>query len=504
MVALLTLVGALIRIKTAGSSLVGDELSTLWIVDGRSLEQVIEIVNSDAEITPPFYFVLAWLASKLGSDPELIRLPALIAGISAIPLTYAIGTRMIGRFGALVATAVMTLSPFMVFYSANARAYPVAIVMVMVSTLGLLLATETGRKRWWVLYGAGSCLALYSHYTMAFVLVGQLLWLLWAFPAARKAAIVTNLAAAVFYLPWVGGFLADNNSFTVPILEGLQGTGFGAKRDALEQIIFFRFDLSGSELAGRLDVALIGIGLVTLTGLALAGYLIRRLRPQLPANFDRGLVLALVLTLSTAIGEGLLLLVGTDIFGARNLAAMWVGLPFLIGALAAMSGTAWALASVAVLLVGLGIGATRASDSTRASIPYKEVTRYLEETGGPRVTVVDVAHLTPSPLGDIEAYLPSTAKVFTPGLPEDRIDFIKTIFNVPDAQTELDRAFEGPGQVQVATFVDPELDLEENQVRARNGDLLDVPDGWSATSEKTFSGIVDVTVTTYERNEGKR
>ena len=50
-------------------------------------------VASDAEISPPLYFMLAWASTKLGSAPELIRLPSLIAGVASIPLIYLVPER---------------------------------------------------------------------------------------------------------------------------------------------------------------------------------------------------------------------------------------------------------------------------------------------------------------------------------------------------------------------------------------------------------------------------
>ncbi|HET6832088.1 MAG TPA: hypothetical protein VFH44_12150, partial [Solirubrobacterales bacterium] len=73
--AALTLLGLALRIARYDQTILGDETSTLYIVEGRSLGEVLDLVSSDAEISPPLYFILAWLTTKLGSAPELIRLP---------------------------------------------------------------------------------------------------------------------------------------------------------------------------------------------------------------------------------------------------------------------------------------------------------------------------------------------------------------------------------------------------------------------------------------------
>ena len=75
-----------------------------------------------AEITPPLSFLLTWLTTRLGESPELVRLPALVAGIAAIPLVYLLGVLTVGRRAALLGATLTALSPFMIFYSAEARA----------------------------------------------------------------------------------------------------------------------------------------------------------------------------------------------------------------------------------------------------------------------------------------------------------------------------------------------------------------------------------------------
>ena len=120
-VAALTLLGAVLRLRLSGQSLFADELSTWWIVEGRSLRGVVATVATDAEITPPLYFALAWCGRRLGDAPELLRAPSWIAGIALIPLVHALGERTVGRCAALVATALTALGPFALYYAADAR-----------------------------------------------------------------------------------------------------------------------------------------------------------------------------------------------------------------------------------------------------------------------------------------------------------------------------------------------------------------------------------------------
>ena len=73
--------------------------------------------------------------------------------------------------------------------------------------LAMLRAVEGGGWRWWVLYGASACLALYSHYTAVFVVVAEGLWALWAHRERMRPLLYTQAAIIAGYLPWVPGFL---------------------------------------------------------------------------------------------------------------------------------------------------------------------------------------------------------------------------------------------------------------------------------------------------------
>ncbi len=61
--------GVVVRLIHFNSTLLADELSTLYIAHGHSLGEVLSLVKSDAEISPPLYFVLAWLSHSLGRPP---------------------------------------------------------------------------------------------------------------------------------------------------------------------------------------------------------------------------------------------------------------------------------------------------------------------------------------------------------------------------------------------------------------------------------------------------
>lgn len=502
----MTLVGLVARIVLNGYSLGGDELSTVWIVRDQSLGHVLSEVRSDAEITPPLYFVLAWLASKFGSSPDLVRLPSMIAGTATIPVVFLLGRRMLGNPAGVIAAAVTAASPFMVYFSANARGYAVMLLLLVCSTLFLLVAAEEKRSRWWVLYAVAACLAMYAHYTALFVLFGQFAWALWFFPEARRPMLIATAAAAAGFLPWLPGYLADANSPTTPILEALQtlqqGGGIRGKLVAVEQLLFWRIAPGAWTSGGRLDVVLIIVGSAGLLVAAAAMAWRRRAAEAAGSASDwaqshRNAILIVILMVATPIGALLLSLVSTDIFGGRNLAASWTGIPLAIGGLAVAAGPVLGLVGVTIALTGFGLGTVNLIDSDKTEFQFRDAADYIDSVAGPDDSIVDAALLTPVPLTSFDVYLDSGRRQFRLGLSTSDPPFLPGTVEIAEPQDEIKRAFESGDRVFVTTLGGEDQILDTNTLTL-NGEVLKIPKGWTAVDQEVFPGFFPIAVTTFE------
>ena len=112
LVVALTVVGAVVRLLVLHDSLFADELSTYWVVSGRSFGGVISTVHTDAEITPPLFFALSWLTTQNRLHRRrCCACPPTLAGVATIPLVYLIGARTVGRWAAAVGAARSPRSP---------------------------------------------------------------------------------------------------------------------------------------------------------------------------------------------------------------------------------------------------------------------------------------------------------------------------------------------------------------------------------------------------------
>lgn len=438
----LTVLGFAIRAVNITQGLYGDELSTAWIVHGHGLGHVISVVYGDAEVTPPLSFVLAWLSLKIGSSWAWLRVPSLLAGTATIPIVYGIGARSSGRTAGLIAAAVTALSAVMIMFSTEARNYAVMMAAVAGSTLSALLALDTRRARWWVVYGLCSCVAMYSHYSAAFVLIVQGLWLLWREPQARRAVILANLGAAAIYAPWIPGWIRDTHSVTIPIINVLVPFTPGFIRTSVEQWAFGYPYLQIHQAPGTLFALLIVAGLL-IAVLGLGWRVARRVRQgsaALGGLLTERAVLIMLLAAATFAGEAIYSVFGTHVLDSRDLNASWPALAVSIGIIVAAAGPLLGSVSCALLLSGYGAAAADTLQSQYARPDYPGVSRFIAGHARAGDVVLDESNIAPVvPLTPLDAYLPQTHRQFTLGLPEGSPPY--TVFSkvVPD-DVQIQRA----------------------------------------------------------------
>jgi hypothetical protein len=115
-----------------------------------------------------FFSLLAKLTSA-GAPfrPWAIRLPALLAGLATIPLTYAVGRALSTRLVGLLAAALVAASTPLVLFSANARGYSLVTALFLALLLLALRLRAKHSSVGWVLF---SLLAAIGFYTIPIML----------------------------------------------------------------------------------------------------------------------------------------------------------------------------------------------------------------------------------------------------------------------------------------------------------------------------------------------
>lgn len=480
LVAALTVLGVVLRLSLLGDSLVADELSTRWMITAGGLWDVIAKVYSDAEITPPLSFVLSWLTTRVELSNELLRLPSLLAGAATIPLVYAVGARTVGARAALLGTALTALSPFLLFYSTEARSYALMILCLLCSTYALLRAVEDGRTRWWVAFGVATCAAMYSHYTSVFPLAAQLAWALWAHPAARRPALVASAVAALAFAPWLPGLRGDMTSGTTEILSALQPFTAGFVRTALAHwVLAYPYGIDGAGIGDLPGVPALAL-LAAAVALGAAGLALRVLRER--PRIEPGLVLIVALAVAAPVGEALVSAFGSNLFGTRNLAGSWPAMALCLSALILAAGPRLGVAAAALAVVAFAIGAYKMLQPDFRRADFDGVAAQIVRESRPGDVVVDAAQISPAGVPRaLTVALGGARPIFDVGRDDVRYDPFRIAGLAPPPEQVLERAASAARGHRMFLVVPADHPLATSTLDA-------LPPGWRPVETRTFPG----------------
>ncbi|MEG4861093.1 glycosyltransferase family 39 protein [Microcoleus sp. K1-B6] len=164
---------------------------------------------------PPLYFLMArWWMQQFGSSLTASRtLPAILSLLS-LPLMYALAQELFAsNLAALLATALLALSPFDILFAQTARQYSLLTATVIGSSWLLLRAVRLRGWKNWVFYSLTIALGFYTHPFFSLTLIGHGVFIIsyWLFVKKTKLrGHVTNsqfflavTAGLILYLPWI-------------------------------------------------------------------------------------------------------------------------------------------------------------------------------------------------------------------------------------------------------------------------------------------------------------
>jgi mannosyltransferase len=178
-VAGLTVLAAALRFATLGlQSYHHDEVVTASRVLRGSFWHAMDAVGF-SESAPPLYYALAWFWTQLTGTGEFgLRSISALAGVATVPVAYLVGVELRGRRTGLWAAALVAVNPMLLWYSQEARAYALLVLLCGISLLFCVRALRRGERRDFVLWGVFSGLALATHYFAAFALAAEALLLI--------------------------------------------------------------------------------------------------------------------------------------------------------------------------------------------------------------------------------------------------------------------------------------------------------------------------------------
>ncbi|MDD1665458.1 MAG: glycosyltransferase family 39 protein [Methanomicrobiales archaeon] len=159
----LTVLGAFLRLFQLGTaSLWLDEASTLTFAR-QPFTQIWGSLSS-GEFNPPLFYWLEHAMLAFGESEVVLRLIPAILGILTLPVFYFIGKEILDRNTGIVAAALLTFSPFQIFYSQEARAYAPMLFFFSLAFYFFLRLLRSWGRRDAILFAIFSALAFWTHF----------------------------------------------------------------------------------------------------------------------------------------------------------------------------------------------------------------------------------------------------------------------------------------------------------------------------------------------------
>jgi 4-amino-4-deoxy-L-arabinose transferase-like glycosyltransferase len=310
-----------------------DEGNTALLVH-YSAGQMLGLIRH-SESTPPLYYLLTWAwAHVFGYGEAALRSLSALVGVLVVPVAYALGTRLVDRRTGLIAAALATCNPLLIWYSQEARSYELLVLLSGLSLLAFLIAREGASPRVIAAWAIASALALATHYYALLLVVPEAVWLL---VLHRRRPPVW---AATVFVAAAGGAL-------LPLALAQNSTGH-ANWIATVSLLRRLRQVPTEFVAGQ-QIPAPGV-LIPLAGaIALAALAAAVWRGDLRgrALIAAGLALAgLVINL-------LIIAAGVDDLLTRNLLALWLPCALAVTVGLRRAGLAGVLATIALCAVGL-------------------------------------------------------------------------------------------------------------------------------------------------------
>ena len=197
-------------------SLWRDEVDAIRFAS-RPLAALLATFSRPGENGPLFFALLnPWLAA-LGSSEFSLRFQAVLGGVLAVPLSYALARRLLRvaglgqlRYSAglslgntpLLAALFVAANPYLVWYSQEGKMYGWLVALALAVLLAFLAALERSRWQRWLLYLALLAVSALHHVWAVLLIPICAAWLALLWPDYRRRWLPFLLTLAVPALPY--------------------------------------------------------------------------------------------------------------------------------------------------------------------------------------------------------------------------------------------------------------------------------------------------------------
>ena len=202
---LLIFVGAVfLRVIHLDKGISGDEGALLTYAQG-GWSDILATLKTEAIYPPLSPFLLSqWL--RMGASEIWIRLYFVMFGVGCCVLVYFIASEFAGRKFGMMAMALASLSPFLIWSSQFIRTYMEGTFWMLLATVFFVRVIKRERSDDRVFYVISSAVAIYTFYLNVLFLAAQLLFVSIFELRDRKRFwrwLVSYAMTGILFLPWL-------------------------------------------------------------------------------------------------------------------------------------------------------------------------------------------------------------------------------------------------------------------------------------------------------------
>jgi mannosyltransferase len=171
---LLIIIGSFLRFYHLGyNSFWFDEAFTLFTAK-HSLAGIWDIIANNSkelasvlltgEFNPPLFYYIEHFMLVFGQSEFVLRFVPALLGVLTIPVFYYIGKEFADQDAGIVMAALLTFSPFHVYFSQEARSFTTMLFLFSLAFFFFLVSLRINSIHSWILFAFFAALTIWTHY----------------------------------------------------------------------------------------------------------------------------------------------------------------------------------------------------------------------------------------------------------------------------------------------------------------------------------------------------
>lgn len=210
MIVLIIILAVVLRLINIDQSLWLDEASQV-ILSNKPLVEII--FDRQADFHPPLSYLLTHFWVLLGNQEIWLRLLPIIFGVGTVFILYSLCLKLFNRQAAVLASLLLAISPYHIYYSQEVRMYSALGFFAILSMYFLVLTLNKTASIWnrtgYILVTI--CL-IHTHYLGFLLIIPQLFYVLIYHKEEVKRFLINISLITLIWLPWLPIFWSQLQS----------------------------------------------------------------------------------------------------------------------------------------------------------------------------------------------------------------------------------------------------------------------------------------------------